>query len=306
MQVYRYGKDLFSIPKKNRAIALGFFDGVHVGHRKILDLTVKASREKPLTPAVFTFVSESSDLKFGGERLYSTEEKLSLIEECGIEEVIIAEFSLLRDMSGEEFVKDFLVDTLSAMVTVSGMDFRFGRGAKYGIEELSSLMADEGGRAIIVPDVEIDEKRASTTYIKELLKKGDVKEANRHLGAPYFIRTFVEEGRGVGHTLGFPTINSPLGVSKNILRRGVYVTEVIISGVSYMALSNVGVCPTFAPRVEHIESYILDFNGDLYGKEVKIVFHAFLRDEIEFSSENDLILQIKVDINKAKEEFLLQ
>ncbi len=305
MQVYRYNKDLFSVPKKNRAIALGFFDGVHIGHRKILELTLGASKEEGLTPAVFTFISEASDLKFGGDRLYSTEEKLSLIEECGIEEVIIADFSLLRDMSGEEFVKDFLVGALSAVLTVSGMDFRFGRGAKYGIEELSSLMIETGGRAIVSPDVKIEGMRASTTYIKELLKRGRIKEANLHLGAPYFIRTVVEAGRGVGRALGFPTINSPLGVSKSILRRGVYVTETIIDGTSYMALTNVGVCPTFAPRREHIESYILDFDGDLYGKEVKIVFREFLRDEIRFSSENDLILQIKVDINRVKEEFLL-
>ena len=160
-----------------------------------------------------------------------------------------------------------------------------------------------GGRSEIVPDVKIGERRVSTTYIKELLREGAIKEANECLGSPYFIISEVETGRGVGRTLGFPTINTPIKKLSPRLRPGVYITEATIGSTTYPAISNVGVCPTFSPRDEHIETYILDFDGDLYGREVKIFFHSFLRDEIKFSSENELIMQIKVDINRAKEEF---
>lgn len=303
MQIYRYNGESLAIPKKKRAIALGFFDGVHIGHRKILEFTVNRAKEMGLTPSVFTFISESDELKTTDNRLYTTEQKLTLIKECGIEDIIIADFLVLRDMTGEEFVNDFLIGRLGATLTVSGADFRFGKGAKHTAADLSRLMECGGGESIIVPDVKIGEKRVSTTYIKELLRGGNIKEANECLGTPYFIISNVERGRGVGRTLGFPTINSPIEKPITRLRSGVYITEAIINSTAYPAISNVGICPTFSPRDEHIETYILDFDENLYGSEVKIIFHSFLRDEIKFSSENELIMQIKVDINRAKEEF---
>ncbi len=304
MRVFNYAADKDIIPAEKRAVALGFFDGVHIGHRKILSLTARSARERGLTPAVFTFISESKELKLGTHRLYTTREKLSLIEECGIEEVFLFDFQSLCNMSGEDFVNELLVKELSARLAVCGGDFRFGKGAASGVDELSSLMGDLGGEAIIAEDVTLDGKRASTTYIKELLREGNIALANSYLGSPYLHIASVEEGRGIGRSLGFPTINSSLGIKAGVLRRGVYISEVIIDSIAYPALTNIGICPTFDERCEHAETYIIGYEGDLYGKNVTIYFHSFLRDEIKFSSKNELILQIKVDINRAKEEFL--
>lgn len=296
MRIYKYGTD--AIPSLGRAIALGFFDGVHLGHRAILHEAGRLAREHSLALSVFTFTQEA-DLK-GGARLQSTEAKLRSLSECGVEEIILADFDKVKDMTAEDFVRDLLVGYAGARFAVSGSDYRFGKGAKATAEDLRALMRAHGGDAIAVDDVLVGGEKVSTTRIKTLLAEGRMAEANEMLGAPFTLSATVEHGRGVGHTLGFPTVNCP--PSRTPLRLGVYKSCLIHRGKEYPALTNVGVCPTFDAREVHAETYVIDSTLDLYGESVDIILTDFLRDEIAFSSEKELKMQINIDIKRAKGE----
>ena len=140
-------------------------------------------------------------------------------------------------------------------------------------------------------------KPISSSYIKELLASGDVKEANKLLGSPYFFSSTVERGDGRGHTLGFPTVNSDIGSKADVIKRGVYRSAVLIENELYPALTNVGSCPTFRERPAHAESFIFDFDGELYGKSIKVYLIEYLREERRFSDAESLKTQINIDKN---------
>ncbi len=282
------------------ALALGFFDGVHAGHRKLLDTTRAIARKRGLVFAVFTFMAENSFKS--SERLYSTKDKLSLLEAFGVEAVIISEFSDLMECSARDFIEKSLISDMNAAVAVAGYDFRFGRYALGDAALLSSVMAENEKDCVIESEQKINGEKISTTKIKELLTAGDVEGAREFLGLPYFITGKVKHGNGVGHSLGFPTVNTELESGKTLLKRGVYRTAVEISGKLFSAITNVGVCPTFKERQIHAETFILDFSGDLYDENIRIFFLGFLREEKQFDSSKELILQINVDKNRAIKE----
>ena len=301
MTVYEYGKN--ERPCGKRVVALGFFDGVHLGHRAILSAARSRAKKLNIPCAVFTFRSESESAKQSAARLYSTEAKLELIEGCGIDEVIVADFDEVRGISADDFVTELLCGELGCVAAIAGRDFRFGHRAAGDITLLMELMAKAGGECIIADDVIMHQRKISTTEIKRLMGEGDIAEANRMLGAPFFLEAVVEHGRGVGRTLGFPTVNCPLKDKQGLLKRGVYISKIVTRSGTYPALTNVGVCPTFDARPEHAESFILDFDGDIYGERVRIIPISYLRPEIKFDTPDKLMEQINNDIKKAKEVF---
>ena len=191
---------------------------------------------------------------------------------------------------------------MNAKIAVAGYDFRFGSGAQGDAALLLNTMKSAGLDCVIEKEQKIGKEKISTTKIKELLSIGDVKTARQFLGMPYFIRGEVKRGNGVGHTLGFPTVNTDFEDGKVLLKRGVYRTAIDIDGTLYSGLTNVGSCPTFKERNLHAETFILDFSGDLYGKNISIYFLGFLREEKQFNSPKELILQINVDKNRAIKE----
>ena len=221
MTVYENGATI----ENTRVIALGFFDGVHIGHRKILAKARTEADRLGIPLAAFTF-SLNSSIK-DEKRIYTESERLYLLEECGVDEVIIASFSDMKELSGESFVKEYLIGKYGCATSVIGRDFRFGRGAAYDADALSLLMAEAGRKCITVDDVTIEGKRVSTTEIKEYLSAGEIDKANRALGSPYLIISTVTHGRGVGKTLGFPALNCDIG-SQRPIRHGVYASSVII------------------------------------------------------------------------------
>ena len=302
MRIYEYNSADSAALTGGRVIALGFFDGVHAGHRSLLKAAKERSERDNVPFAVFTFRSEAADMK-AGTRLYSTSQKLSLIEDCGADEVVLADFESMRGLTAEEFVRDFLIAECGCTVAVTGRDFRFGSGAAGSTEMLTRIMRETGRDVIIVDDVTRLGKKVSTTAIKALLTDGDAESAALMLSLPYFIEAIVEHGRGVGRTLGFPTLNCNMAENVGILRHGVYLSTAEIGGVRYPALTNVGVCPTFEERTEHAETYLLDFDGELYGEHVKIYLLKFMREERRFSSASELTEQISSDIERAKKEF---
>ena len=298
MQVVRYSANMAPIAVRS-AVALGLFDGVHLAHRALLDRTRSIARERGLSVAVFTFSSEDQSLKGHTTRIYGTEQKLALLEEAGVETVLIADFSALRDVDAETFVKDVLVGVLGAEAAVAGYNFRFGRGAVADSDVLARLMAASGGVCEIVSPYRIGDAPLSSTYIKSLLSEGRIEEANRCLASPYRITGVVEHGRGLGRTWGVPTVNLSLPTDPTPLRYGVYRSAALVGGRPYHAVTNVGTCPSFPGREAHTETYIFGCNDDLYGENITVYLLGFLRDERVFEDVESLKMQIEVDKNRA-------
>ena len=296
---YKYGEDRPELPKL--ALALGFFDGVHRGHRELLRRAKERAKELSLPLGVFTFPSEAFSVKAGGGRLYSTDEKLSLLEGLGVEYVILADFDSISGLSPVDFVTRVLVSELNCALSVCGYSFRFGKGAAGECELLSSLMKAHGLESVTVEEQKYQGKTLSTSVIKTALAEGDTDSAARMLGLPYHLRGRVEHGLGLGRTLGFPTVNISLP-EDSPLRSGVYHTAVPVDGKIYNALTNVGSCPTFGERTPHAETTLLDFSGDLYGKTLTVYFLSLLREEMTFASPEALTEQITKDIEKVKEQ----
>ena len=285
------------------AVCLGFFDGVHLGHRALIADTVKRARSAGLVPAVFTFPSESRMLKRGAARIYNTEEKLSIFEELGIELTVICDFESVSALTPEQFVREVLCRDLGACLALSGEDFRFGHRAEGDSKALRELMKACGGEAVIRKTEYVRLKggrvQVSATLIREYLSRGDVETAARLLGAPYRIRGEVSHGDGRGGSYGYPTVNTPISEDSPVAL-GVYHTRVSLGGRVYTALTNVGRCPTFGERAVHAETYILDFCSDAYGEIAEISFIGYIREERTFASADEL----KAEIDKNVKEVL--
>lgn len=307
MQVieYRYG-DAFPVIEKC-ACALGFFDGVHLGHRLLVADTVRVAREQGLCAAIFTFRAEEPRLKAGEARLYSTEEKLRIFEALGADVVVISDFGSVANISEEDFVRLVLCRDLGCKIAVSGKDFRFGKGARGDTNVLRQIMESEGGTAIIRDMEKIDldmgtRVEISSTAIRARLASGEPDIAAKMLGEPYHISGTVERGIGLGRHLGFPTLNTDIP-KDTPLKAGVYATEVEAEGERYIALTNVGTCPTAGERALHAESYLVDFEGNLYGKEIRIYFLEYIREERAFDTIEALTKEVKKNISEVKERY---
>ena len=283
---------------KGTAVALGYFDGVHVGHRELISLLVREAKAKKLKPYVFTFVDDLAKTKKTQSIIYNTEEKLKIFASLGVEGVIIANFSSISGLTPEEFVGDVLVDAIGAELAISGYNFRFGKFAAAGSSELIELMEAKGKGALVLSEQKIDGKPLSATVIRQLIADKNLDAATKMLGIPYFIEGTVEKGLGLGKVYGFPTVNLPLRQTAP-LPSGVYRTAVEIGEKLYTGITNVGSCPTVCEREIHTETLIADFSGDLYGKTLRIYFLGYLREERRFDSVDELREQIYLDRDKS-------
>ncbi len=296
---------IYEYPGENRidgecVLALGFFDGVHIAHRDLISTARNEAKARGLAFGIFTF---GGDIKGGVERIYTDDEKIKIFESLGADFTVFADFAAIRDFSPEEFVKKILIASLNCRVAVAGFNFRFGKGAVGDAEALAELMTGSGREAVIKNEITgEDGKTVSSTRIRDLLISGRMAEARALLGAPYYIIGRVEHGNKTGRTLGFPTVNLSIPEGKVALRRGVYRSAIPIGDKIYTGITNVGICPTFDAREVHSETYILDFEGDIYGDKICIYLIDFMRDEIAFSSPNELKMQINVDKNRAIKE----
>ncbi len=286
-----------------RVCALGFFDGVHLGHRDMLARARSLAEKRGIEFALFTFSSESRKLKGGGGRIYDTKTRLTLFEELGIQRVILCDFDDVCDISHECFVKDILIGALNTTVAVSGFNFRYGKGAEGTAETLAQQMEKYARYACIVPPYFTEDGEIlSTTKIKLALARGDIGLANALLGSPYFLASPVEEGLHLGRTYGIPTLNQSFPEGSCLPLTGVYRTAVILGDGAYHGVTNVGTCPTFGERPVHAETFIVGEGFSLYGECVKVVFLGYLRKERTFDSAESLKMQILVDKNKTTEQ----
>ena len=295
----------YSYPEKlnlnNTAVALGYFDGVHTGHRELISLLVREAKAENLKPYVFTFVDDLAKTKKTQSIIYNTEEKIKIFESLGVEGIIITDFSSISGLSPEEFIFGVLISSLGVELAISGYNFRFGKGAAAGASELIELMEKYGKRSIVLSEKRIDGKTLSATVIRQLISERRMEEATKMLGVPYFIEGTVEKGLGLGKVYGFPTVNLP--IRKNSpLAPGVYRTAVQIGKKLYTGITNVGSCPTVQEREIHTETLIADFSGDLYGTTLRVFFLGYIREEKHFDSIDDLRKQIYIDRDKSIEE----
>ncbi len=282
-------------------LALGFFDGVHIAHRDLLACAKDIAKQKGFPFGVFTFKSDGG-IKKNAQRLYGDEEKSELFKRLGVDFAVFADFESVSVKSPEQFVLETLRGDLNCVICVAGFNFRFGKGASASAAELEELMEKAGGRAVIRQEIKQDGRTVSTSFIRELLAEGRIREANALLGSPYFIGGEVTHGNSKGRKIGFPTINIALDENNVHMARGVYRCAVPIDGRIYTGITNIGSCPTFGEREVHAETHILGFKGDLYGKRLDVYFLDYMREEKLFSSPDELKMQINIDKNKAIKE----
>jgi riboflavin kinase / FMN adenylyltransferase len=302
MRIVR-GLESFRPDAAASVVALGAFDGIHLGHRAILGTAVARARGQKLLALACTFDRHPMEVLQPDRAplpITTLDERLELIAETGIDTTVVIPFT--RSVAGVEaqaFVQDVLVGTLKAQEIVVGFNHRFGRGARGDAALLEHLAGRLGFRAHIVPAFLVDDIAVSSSEIRGALQRGDLPAAARLLGRHYSIRGEVVRGAGRGRTLGFPTANvrteRPLG-----LPPGVYVCDVLRGAHRHLAVVNVGVRPTFGEAELAVEAHLLDFTGDLYDQRVTLVFLRRLRDERKFPNVEALKEQIALDVASAR------
>lgn len=282
------------------AVALGFFDGVHLGHRAVLGAAVECGK-KGLVPAAFTFTETP---KKGDEnlRLMTKNQKLSMLEKLGIETLYMINFETVKNLSPEQFVKDIIGGVFRAKKVFCGFNYRFGKGGAGDSEKLVSLCREIGAEATVLPAVNFDGETVSSTLIRSLLKDGNLRQANRLLGYAFTVEGKTVRGSRVGTSMSTPTMNLELEAGVIVPKFGGYASVVELDGKSFAGVTNIGVKPTVSSRgIPNCETWMPSFTGgDLYGKEVRIHLKDFIRPEKKFDNIAQLEAAIKADSQAAQ------
>ncbi|HET7477957.1 MAG TPA: bifunctional riboflavin kinase/FAD synthetase [Rubrobacteraceae bacterium] len=286
-------------------VALGNFDGVHLGHQAVLRRAVEEARLRGERVVAATFHPHPRAVLRPGEepKLLSTlETRRELLVCYGADEVYVIRFDkTLSQKSPEEFVRDVLVGEVGAGAVVVGENFRFGHRAAGDFDDLRRLMRDHGGDAISVPlRAANGQEGINSTRIRAMISAGDVVGAGRLLGRPYAIRGEVVAGDHRGRSIGFPTANLLPDASVTVPARGVYAGYARVGESQYAMCANIGVAPTFDRRESKIEAHLLDFDADLYGRVMEVSFVARIREEQRFSGVEELKEQIARDVEEAR------
>lgn len=295
--------------QKKRVIALGFFDGVHIGHAALLRRVAEVAQKLHAVPCAVTFDQHPEDVIFGSQRvplITSAADRADLMQRLfGIQDIIIAHFDeRMMHMGWREFISEYLVAEQGAVHLVAGHDFHFGYKGEGNPGRLKDECLRLGIGCNIIPKVEEDGITVSSTYIRSLIAQGEMERANQFLGHPYTLSNTVAHGKKLGSTLGFPTVNLsfPAGVMTPAF--GVYATKVYFDDRCCAAVTNVGVRPTVddGDRVT-VEGFLLDFNGDLYGKRLRLEFYKHLRGERKFPSLDALREEVMRNAQQTRDYF---
>ncbi len=284
-------------------VALGTFDGLHKGHQSVL---LSALKFTSLTPVAVTF-SEPPKRSASGEKvgmLMPMQDKLNSLYEMGFKTVKVLDYKTVRDMTAEQYL-DCLFEEFNVKTVVCGFNHHFGKGGLGNAEFLTSYCHSHGAEAVICPKLTVSGHEVSSTFIRELIKGGNIGLANLLSGRAFSFKTEVCHGDERGRTIGFPTINQPLDESLVVPKFGVYATAVKVDGMLYAGVTNIGIRPTFKLQKPQSETYICDFSGNVYGKEVEIKLLKYLREERQFNSLDELQQAISEDAETAKKEFSL-
>lgn len=291
--------------KPGRVIALGFFDGVHVGHGVLLRRTAELAAQLGARPCALTFDSHPEALIIDHPMplLCTVTDRADLIRRLyGMEEVIFAHFDeSLMHMPWRTFLTDMLIGQFDAVHVVAGYDFHFGYRGEGNAALLSEACAQLGVGCDIIPRVELDGITVSSTYIRKLVAQGDMERARLFLGHPHSLSGFVGHGRQLGATFGVPTVNLPMPTGVQCPAKGVYISTASWGGQCGPAMTNIGYRPTVAcSREITVETHIFDFDGDLYGQQIRLDLLQYLRPEVKFPSMEELQAQIREDESRAR------
>ncbi len=277
---------------KNSSVCLGKFDGLHKGHRLLLD---KIICQKNFVPTVFTFEASKTVSK-----IYTQGEKNLILQNMGIRREIIFPFNeQTKKMSPEKFIEEILVKQVDVKYICVGEDFRFGRNREGDVHTLERYQDRYGYLLKSVPKLADGEGIISSTRIRGLMEKGEMRKVNALLGAPYFICGKVLHGNGLGHTLDMPTANIVPDKDKKLLPFGVYATKVKIGDNLFDSVTNVGRKPTVGGDSAGVETYIMDFHQAIYGESIQVFFYEFLRPERKFQGLGELQEQMERDKREA-------
>ena len=284
---------LLNVANKNKIVlALGFFDCMHIAHRQIASKTRSLAQEMQAESCIFTF---RNGIK-ATPQLYDFDERVKLYDSCGIENIIALDFNeQLSCMSPDQFL-DFLFNSYNIAAVVCGYDYKFGNRALGNADLLSAYCDARGVACYVVDKMYCNGERISSSKIKEKVISGDIEGANVLLEVPYHMIGKVVAGRGEGHLFGFPTANLLPKSNKIAPKFGVYGTMCDINGSKYKAETNVGLKPTFDDNAVSIETFIDNFSGNLYDKEIVLYFHKFIRETKKFDNAIELKNQIYSDM----------
>lgn len=286
---------------KKTAVCIGKFDGVHIGHKKLIECAVDTAKKKGLLSLIYVICPD------GSERLMREDDKIKIFDKSGADiyykENVTSQYMA---MSAEEFVKSVLMDKLKCAHVIVGYNFRFAKNRSADACELKKICSKYNIECTVIGRVTCvgsdgGRHKVSSSTICSLIEKGDVEEAANYLGRPFFLRGIVVHGRHIGSSIDFPTANISYGNLKSILKNGVYITQTTVFGKKYPSVTNVGKNPTVSKDGNiSVETNIIGFNNDIYGVEICVEFVKFIRDEKRFGSIIELKKQIARDKQAAE------
>lgn len=293
-----------SVKEKGTAVALGYFDGIHIGHKAVLNKALSQAKEKELVPVVVLFDIHPRKLLAGKipPMLTSEERKREILTEMGF---TVFDFNFREGMnySPEEFVENILIEKLNARSVSCGFDYHYGKGGKGNSETLREELGRRNISFYSAEPVILGGEIVSSTEIRKLISEGEIEKANAMLGEYFSYEFTVEKGDGRGRTMGYRTINQFFPEDFIVPKYGVYMSLTVIDGKSCLSVTNVGTRPTVSEDSERSETFILDFSGDLYGKKIQVQLVKYLREETKFPDIEALTQAIGKDIENARKAY---
>jgi len=286
-------------------VTIGTFDGVHVGHKAILKRLIATAKKENLDSVLLTFFPHPRMVlqKDSGIKLINTiDERKELLEQTGLDHLIVHSFTkAFSRLTALEFVRDILVNRLHIKKIVIGYDHRFGRNRNADIEDLREFGKTYGFEVEEISAQELDDVAVSSTKIRKALSHGDIETASNYLGYPFMLSGSVEKGKAIGRTIQYPTANLKIEEKyKLIPKNGVYIVKTLINDMPFFGCTSIGTNPTVGGTQKTIETFFLDFSGDLYGQNLRLYFITHIRDEVTFDSLEDLKNAIENDENFAR------
>jgi len=297
--------DYEKVNKSNgTAIAIGNFDGLHKGHMEIMNTLKSVAIENSLNSLCYTFSEHPVNVIKGKNSLpliADNNHKEELLFSAGIDTLFFEDFERVKDIPAEEFVKEILVNKLNMKVVVVGLHNHYGKNGEGDIKLLRELGQKYGFLVYMVKPLYLDDVMCSSTKIREYISTGEIEKANQMLGRAFKISNIIIKDKELGKTIGFPTANMMPKNNMLMPKAGVYATTTNAGGKIYKSITNVGDCPTVNDNKIKFETHIIDFNENLYGKEIEVMFHAKMRDTVSFENIEGLKKQLSYDVLKRRE-----
>jgi riboflavin kinase/FMN adenylyltransferase len=280
-------------------IALGSFDGVHLGHRKLIELLKEESRLHGTGSMIYTFYTHPRKILIPDKHIYlitDNEKRAEIMEGMGVDMLYLEDFTRVKDMSAEAFVKNILVESFNAKSVVVGYNYRFGIKGEGDAEILKQYGEKYGFKVNVVDEVEVHGHTVSSSLIRHTIRSGNVDKVADYLGRDFSVHGKVIYGKQNGEVMCIKTANIEVKKDITLPKKGVYYTSTLLKGKLYKSISNIGFNPTFDGESLSVETHLIDFNDNIYGEEIEIFFHKNTRDESKFASMDELVKQIRSDI----------